>query len=79
MQIGSGPSSLPLALLKALGAQAPAAPAAPATAKLAAKPDPAAATGGAGGTPEARPGAAPVTDLGVARNIPRGSFVDFKA
>lgn len=79
MQIGSGPPSLPLSLLKALGVQAPAVPAGPEAAKTAAKPAAAAPSAAEGKTPETRPGTEALPDLGVARNIPRGSFIDFKA
>jgi hypothetical protein len=65
MQIAPGQTPLSLAILKALGTQ-------PATA---------AAKAAAGSTtaPESRAPAAPSSDLGAARNLPRGSFVDIKA
>jgi len=73
MHIGSGPSPLSLAVMKALGAQS-ATPAAGATASSAAASKPAvAARPTAAGDLSGGPG-----DLGVAKNIPRGSFVNLR-
>ena len=73
MQIGSGQSPLTLAVMKALGVQVPAAP-------VAASPAPAAGNSSKVATGLRAAADLPTaTDLGVAKTIPRGSFVDFKA
>ena len=95
MQIGSGQSPLSLAVLKTLGVQLPNAPQAPAagsgvtasgtTTSGTTTAAPNALDSGAragSGTPASDPAAAAAEagrDLGVAKTIPRGSFVDLKA
>jgi hypothetical protein len=82
MQIGSGPSPLSLAMLKTLGIEVPAGapagaaprPAAPAAAEVPEAPQRAVERTVAAGAQGDDPGG----DLGVARSIPRGSFVDLK-
>ena len=88
MQIGSGHSPLSLAVLKALGSQ-PASPAVAGAAKVetavtAAKVAPQAAAKTAvlakpAGLAAPQGAADQAADLGVARNIPRGSFIDLRA
>jgi|GEM_PF-3820446 len=85
MQIGSGQSPLALAVLKTLGVQTPggqqaALPAAPtAQAGPTAPGGKVAASGLAAGAAPAPAGPETGLDLGVAKTIPRGSFVDLKA
>jgi hypothetical protein len=91
MQIGSGHSPLSLAVLKALGSQpasAAAAGAAKAETSIAAPkgtpqgPDKSAAKAAVLARPTgpatSQGATDPASDLGVARNIPRGSFVDLR-
>jgi hypothetical protein len=74
MQIGSGQSSLALAMLQSLGVAAPGA------AQPAAKPPVASSTAaGPSQQPEKVKAAAPAgPDLGVEKAVPRGSFIDLR-
>lgn len=78
MQIGSGPSSLSLAMLKSLGIEAPAGGAAGGLPAKAAAADPKPATPQKAAVEPAVAAGEGSTELGVARDIPRGSFVDLK-
>ena len=86
MQIGSGQTPLSLAVLKTLGVQLPTPPQGAAPGGTAASGPGSAAkvsAAKAGGTaPTGDPAAAAAEagrDLGVAKTIPRGSFIDLKA